>query len=459
MIRCAIYDRVSTEMQVKDGLSLDAQKQALTDYALAHHYTIVDYYTDEGITARKKMQNRKDLIRLLNDVKDDKIDLILVTKLDRWFRNIKDYHNTQAILEAHHCNWKTIFEEYDTSTSNGRFAINIMLSVNENECDRDSERIRSVFEYKKSRKEYLSGKPAYGYLVSHDKHLVKDTTTQPIVEDIFSHYFTTYSKKETIHYIQTKYGNKAPTFYQIQRVLSSETYTGSLYGIADYCEAYITAEQFHKLNSVSQAKAVYHQNEPYLFSSLIPCPVCGKNLSGFIKKYTHKDGSIRSVKYYRCSNKTASYHRSACLSEPKTEAYLLNQLETEVPSDKLQTQLKKLQVKQTENFPVQPSPAHLSEELNLLNKLYLKGRITERFYEESYNALQASMNAPHTADLPTASSGTIPSHTLCLDTNWQEQYNALPTIRKKTFWKNILSSITIDSTTHKLCGCRFHNLP
>ena len=46
---------------VKEGLSLDAQQEALTEYALSHHYKIVDYYADEGITARKKMQNRKDL--------------------------------------------------------------------------------------------------------------------------------------------------------------------------------------------------------------------------------------------------------------------------------------------------------------------------------------------------------------------------------------------------------------
>ena len=110
-IRCALYDRVSTDLQVKDGLSLEAQRYALTNYAISHGYEIVDYYTDEGITSRKNMQNRKELVRLLNNVKADKIDLILVTKLDRWFRNIKDYHNTQAILEAHNCNWKTIFEQ------------------------------------------------------------------------------------------------------------------------------------------------------------------------------------------------------------------------------------------------------------------------------------------------------------------------------------------------------------
>lgn len=480
MIRCAIYDRVSTEMQVKDGLSLEAQRKALTDYALTHHYTIVDYYTDEGITARKKMQNRKDLLRLLNDVKADKIDLILVTKLDRWFRNIKDYHNTQAILEAHHCNWKTIYEEYDTSTSNGRFAINIMLSVNENECDRDSERIRSVFEYKKSNREYLSGKPAYGYQVDANKHLVKNPATKPIVEDIFSHYFTTYSKKETIRYIQNKYGDRSPSFYQIQRVLSSETYTGCLYGITDYCEAYISSEQFHHLQSTSQSKKVYHQREPYLFSSLIPCPICGKNLSGFVKKYARKDGSIRLSKCYRCSNKYMNYHNGACLSEKAIETNLLNRLEQEISpltTTQLLNLLNKLQTTQavysftynsytdssfTDSSPTSSSRAHLQEEMNRLNKLYLKGRITEPFYEEKYQHLQEALNASPTANFhtntdfhaTTALPAASPSVTYS-DTSWQEQYNSLPIIQKKAFWKSILTSVQIDAVSHKICNCTF----
>ena len=103
---------------------------------------IVDIYADEGITARKALNKRLEFQRLISDVKQGKIDLILVTKLDRWFRNIKDYHNTQEILEKHNCNWRTIYESYDTSTSSGRLHINIMLSVNQDECDRTSERIK-----------------------------------------------------------------------------------------------------------------------------------------------------------------------------------------------------------------------------------------------------------------------------------------------------------------------------
>ena len=116
-IRCAIYDRVSHELQVERGHSLEAQKELLTQYAVSQGYEIVGYYEDEGISARKKMGDRKELLRLLEDVKKDKVDIILVTKLDRWFRSVKDYHNTQAILDNHNCSWRTILEDYDSSTA------------------------------------------------------------------------------------------------------------------------------------------------------------------------------------------------------------------------------------------------------------------------------------------------------------------------------------------------------
>ena len=105
MTRVALYVRVSTEEQKINGLSLDAQREALEKHAKEKGYRIVDIYADEGITARKQLSKRKELQRLLSDVKNDKIDLILVTKLDRWFRNIKDYYTVQDILEAHNCNW------------------------------------------------------------------------------------------------------------------------------------------------------------------------------------------------------------------------------------------------------------------------------------------------------------------------------------------------------------------
>lgn len=450
-IRCAIYDRVSTEMQVKEGLSLEAQKAALTEYAIKHGYKIVGYYADEGLTARKKMQNRKDLLRLLRDVKDDKIDLILVTKLDRWFRNIKDYHNTQAILEAHNCNWKTIFEEYDTSTANGRFAINIMLSVNENECDRTSDRIKTVFDYKKQNREHINGKPAYGYTTDSEKHLIKDPLTQPIVEETFEHYFTTYSKKETVSHILSAYADDphCPTMYQINRILNCETYTGRMYGEDNYCPAYITKEQFRRIKEISDSKIIPHQTEPFLFSSMIKCPVCGKNMTGFVKRQKLKCGGKSEYKRYRCGAKFVEYHNGACISESVVESYLLSNVVEQLHLDMLQlSQQQKLQSRKTDKS------AKIRAELDRLNNMYQKGRIQEAYYDEQYNLLSEQLKQTDVSQ----SIAIFESYKALSDVfteGWEEIYAGLDVPHKKAFWKEIISEINVDKTSRKICGFKF----
>lgn len=451
-IRCAIYDRVSTELQAKEGLSLDAQKQALTDYAVAHGYEIVGYYADEGLTARKKMQNRKDLMRLLRDVEAGRIDLILVTKLDRWFRNIKDYHNTQAVLEAHHCNWKTIFEEYDTSTANGRFAINIMLSVNENECDRTSDRINSVFQYKKGRKEHLNGKPAYGYAADKDKKLVKDPATEHIVNEIFAQYFTTYSKKATVQYILSKYAGSpvCPTMYQVNRILKCETYTGRMYGIEDYCPAYITPEQYRKIQSISDSKIIPHQTEPFLFSSMVRCPICGKNMNGFVKRQKLKSGGVSEYKRYRCGAKFTEYHNGACLSESVIEEYLLDHVEEEANA-----KITELSKRQKELMQKPDMSAAIRAELDRLNIMYQKGRIKEAYYDEQYARLSEKLADCSPLEEITASLEAYRALSRNFSGEWQHMYRNLDIGHKKSYWKEIIRQIEVDPGTRKVCGFTF----
>lgn len=456
-IRCALYDRVSTDLQVKDGLSLEAQRDALTNYALSHGYEIVDYYTDEGITARKNMQNRKELVRLLNDVKADKIDLILVTKLDRWFRNIKDYHNTQAILEAHNCNWKTIYEQYDTSTSNGRFAINIMLSVNENECDRDSERIREVFAYKRRNGDILSGNHvSFGYRVEN-KRFVKDEKTRHIVEDFFSHYFTVYSKRETMDYILTKYGADSPPQTTLQYMFKNPVYYGHMYGRDNFCEPYISKEQFDKIKETGTLKTYAGKNEPYIFSSLIKCPFCGKNFSGYQHKTVKKNGKTYIHSVYHCKQKNRS--KSLCrggieLYESTVEKYMLANVE-----QKLQ-ELSEIQISFRMSFqndsgidPVKEIDK-LKKELSRLNLLFQKGRIDENYYDNEYDKLTESIKKYEalTKDL---SEGPCKPLFEAFSGDWQNMYSKLDKGHKRAFWHDKIKGIYINPDTHKICGFNF----
>lgn len=146
--RAALYIRVSTDEQAREGYSLQAQKDNLIKYVKENNYAIVDIYADEGISARKSYKKRKEFMRMLEDVKANKIDIILFIKLDRYFRNIGDYYKTQEILDQFKVGWKATLENYDTTTANGRFYVNIRLSMAQDEADRTSERIKFVFDNK-----------------------------------------------------------------------------------------------------------------------------------------------------------------------------------------------------------------------------------------------------------------------------------------------------------------------
>ena len=161
--RAALYIRVSTDEQALHGDSLSTQRELLTAYAKSNSMEIVGCYVDDGYTASKL--NRPALQRMLNDVRLDKIDIILFTKLDRWFRSVRDYYKIQEVIETHHVNWKTILENYDTTTSSGRLHINIMLSVAEDEVSRTSERIKVVFESKVRRGEAINGNFPIGFKI------------------------------------------------------------------------------------------------------------------------------------------------------------------------------------------------------------------------------------------------------------------------------------------------------
>ena len=159
--RVALYIRVSTDRQAKEGDSLEAQENALLEYCNKHNYIIVDKYIDGGESGQKI--KRTNLQRMLDDVKQDKIDLILMTKLDRWFRNIGDFYKVIEIIKKHKTDWKTIWEDYDTTTASGEFWLNMSLSMGQLEAKRTSERINSVFDYKYNvQKTVCTGQPPYG---------------------------------------------------------------------------------------------------------------------------------------------------------------------------------------------------------------------------------------------------------------------------------------------------------
>lgn len=440
-IRCAIYDRVSTDLQAISGLSLDTQKELLTEYAVSHGYDIVDYYADEGLTARKKLQNRKDFQRLLNDVRQDKIDLILVTKLDRWFRNVRDYHNTQAILEEHHCNWKTILEDYDTSTADGQLKINIMLAVAQNESDRTSERIKVVFEHKRRKGEHINGKPPYGYMVVNKK-LQKNPEEKEIVETFFEQYFGTMSKRKAIEYIQDVYGDRAPSPQAMDRFTKKEVYCGRRGADTGYCEPYITPEQFRFIQETCSSRTFHSSNERYIFSQLMKCPYCGATMTGFVKKHKCNDGTISRYKRYRCSRKFDRHKEGICITESIVEDYLIHHISAELNQKIYQIKSGSAARKEADQTP------RIRAEMDRLNNIYMKGRISEQEYDRQYELLESRLKKE--VQKRTERVEDYEHILKAFSVNWLDIYQALDAEHKNAFWKKVLKEIVLSKDTHKV---------
>ncbi len=439
MTRVALYLRVSTEEQVMHGLSLEAQKEALEKHAKERGYSIVDIYADEGITARKQLSKRKELQRLLSDVKKDKIDLILVTKLDRWFRNIKDYYTVQDILEAHNCNWRTIFENYDTSTASGRLHINIMLSVNQDECDRTSERIKAVFKHKKENKEVCSGNVPYGYYIDKNKHMQIDEAKAKEIQDAYNHYELHNNIQQTRQYLSDKYGYI--TYTATRNMLTKEAYTGTYNGIKDFCPAIISAKQYKNVQRlISMNKKEYKPKAPqeeYIFSGMIKCKVCG---GSFNSNRIFRNG--KCYKFYRCqrAKREQNCSNKYSLSEKGIlEPYLLANIKEELSKYKVSYEIKKQSIDTTD---ISSQLVKCRNRLDKLKDLYLDDLIDKDAYKTEYARLNATISELE-KELDTGNDIDIQSVEKILSMDFEEIYNTLQPNEKRYIWQSIIDYIEV----------------
>ena len=439
MAKVALYMRVSTDEQALNGLSLEAQKEVLEKYAKDNNYEIIDSYTDAGISARKKIQHRKELIRLLDDVRKGRVDLILFTKLDRWFRNISDYYKVQEILDKYHVNWKTIFEEYDTSTANGRLHINIMLSIAQDEADRTSERIKAVFESKRSKGETSANKAPIGYKIENSKLLVDDDKKQ-IAIDIFSHYDINHSMRKCIRMVYNKYNIKIDENV-IRKMLRNRTYIGEYRGIDNFCESIIPSSQFERINSYTNIRVFKNQLEEgrvYLFQSLITCKHCGRSLNANAAVRNQING-IKEYHYYRCRG----YLIDKCdnninINEQKVERFLLDHIQ-DAAKINIKNRKKKNETT-SENVDINK----LKKRLEKLKDLYLDDIIDKSLYKNEFSEINSKIQAAEKIKNEKQESNL--ENILNVDIG--KFYKSFSPEEKRIFWLNYISKITVDSNSN-----------
>lgn len=432
VMRAALYPRVSTEEQAKFGLSIHDQQNDLERYAKEHGMKIVGVFADAGFSARKKIEKRPAMMALLDAVRRDEVDIVLVTKLDRWFRNIGEYYKVQEILEAHNVSWKTIYEDYETTTASGRLKINIMLAVAQDEADRTSERIKKINEGKRARREALTGDKPFGYAIVNRK-FVKDPKTEAAVDAFFHKYMACGSMSATLDYIREEYGIAIP--YQTARKMTlNSAYYGTYYDTEGMTPPYITKEQYDMIQAMRPKRVKRtDENRTYVFSGLIRCGDCGGRIGG-------KVNQDQKTYHYNCSNhfcrrKPCENNRS--ISERKLEKYLLDNIEANLESYKME--YARLQEK-TEIKDYRPEINALRGRLSRLKDLYLNEMLTMEEYKKDYTAITEKIQELEIKQQPPRPSN-LPQIEKLLSDNWRDIYGILTPIQKREFWRIILQEI------------------
>lgn len=297
MKRAALYVRVSTQEQKLYGISIDNQADALKKFCEENNYAVVDVYNDAGISARKSYDKRPELLRLMDDCKTGKIDIILFTRLDRWFRSVSDYYKVQNVLDECKVPWRAIWEDYETETSSGVFKVNIMLSIAQAEADRTREKVKSVMDYKKESGEYI-GRPPIGYIVK-DKKLVKDESRAEAINAFYQTYLRTYSPQESID-AASSYGTTI-AYVTATKMLRKKVYAGVVNEYLD-CEPYITMDEFNTIQRhLDSTPRKTKFGKAYIFAGLVRCH-CGARMSGTSTIDHRKRKGDLEKNFYKCLN-------------------------------------------------------------------------------------------------------------------------------------------------------------
>ena len=445
VIRIAKYARCSSDEQKKNGYTIGDQLDLIDEFAAENELVSVGEYVDEGISATLEIDKRKALAQLIKDAKAGKIDIVVFKCIDRFFRNVGEYYECQKQLRAAGVTWISIEEsDLDPEDDDAAFKINIYLTMAEYEAKKTSKRIRFNNKMRIKNKQVVTGAKQFlfPWTVAGEKrnrYLIKDKENEEMTLDILEFYETHQSKAATLGYINIKYGMKM-TMATLSNFLSDTLLYGEYKGVPEYVEPYISKERFDRIQDIVKrnARVSRSPNRTFLFSGLIKCPCCSRNLVG---NYVKLNGGKYETYTYRCNaartQKICPFYNS--ISEPKLEKQLLENLEQYITNEVAR-------VETIENSQPNNNNALKIEKLKLemerLNMMFRKGRIEEEEYDTEYFKLEKKLKEIDTTEAPPVCD--LDAIKGILETDYRGIYAKLTKENKKAFWRSFIKEFTID---------------
>jgi DNA invertase Pin-like site-specific DNA recombinase len=231
-LRCAVYTRKSSEEGLEQEFnSLDAQREACEAYIASQKpegwVLVPDRYDDGGISGATL--ERPALKRLLADIEDHRVDVVVVYKIDRLSRALMDFSKLVEIFDRNSVTFVSVTQSFNTTTSMGRLTLNILLSFAQFEREVIGERIRDKFAASRRKGMWMGGFVPLGYDVK-DRKLVINKAEAATVRMIFERFIKIGSATELVRKLRTedvrgKQGKLIDKGY-IYKLLNNRVYVG-----------------------------------------------------------------------------------------------------------------------------------------------------------------------------------------------------------------------------------------
>ena len=182
VIKCAVYVRKSTEHGLEQEFySLLNQDESCKAYITSQAFNNWEYvrtYTDAAISGGT--MERPALKQMLEDISKGLINTVVVYKVDRLSRSILDFHNMMKYFDKYNCNFVSVTQAFDTSTSMGKLTLNMLLSFAQFEREVVSERVRDKIRASKAKGLWMGGNPPLGYDIKDKKLVINEAEAQQV---------------------------------------------------------------------------------------------------------------------------------------------------------------------------------------------------------------------------------------------------------------------------------------
>ena len=306
-LRCAVYTRKSSEEGLEQEFnSLDAQRESCEAYIASQRsegwVPVRDHYDDGGISGGTL--ERPALQRLLADIEDGLVDVVVVYKIDRLSRSLMDFAKLVEVFDRNQVTFVSVTQSFNTTTSMGRLTLNVLLSFAQFEREVTAERIRDKFAASRAKGMWMGGCPPLGYDVKARKLIVNDDAAAN-VRFIFKRFVeigsgTTLLRELTQRGITTRQG-KPITKGFLYRMLNNRVYLGeAVHKGTSYPgehDAIIDRELWDAVRTILKESPRVRANRsrantPALLKGLL----WGSNGAAFSPSHTRKNGKL--YRYY-----------------------------------------------------------------------------------------------------------------------------------------------------------------